>query len=62
MDDKPSEKKCERCGEPLKFLGHDYCAVCAKILCGKCMTEGHCGNVPALSGLQADYGADDLGA
>ena len=62
------EKKCERCGSrgerittgPFAGSYHslDYCAVCSKDLCPKCMAEGCCGNVPAKSG-QAEDNADD---
>jgi len=53
-------KKCERCrsspGAPDDLI--DYCAVCSKDLCDDCMTKGCCGNVPALSGMESDHGAD----
>lgn len=65
------EKKCERCGgvgEMIKsgpFAGTphslDYCAVCSKDLCEKCMAKGCCGNVPAKSGNAADNGDDGDG-
>ena len=32
----------------------DYCARCAKNLCGDCMKNGCCGKVPARSGKQFD--------
>ncbi len=53
--------KCERCGattEPGTFDLMDYCAVCSKNLCPECMAKGCCGNVPAKSGNEADYGDD----
>lgn len=49
--------KCENCSvstNPNTYELHDYCAVCGKNLCKKCMAAGHCGNVPALSGNEAD--------
>jgi hypothetical protein len=61
-----AEKKCERCGAPppggFKML--DYCAVCSRDLCPKCMEVGCCGNVPAWSGTEkddADFAADPDG-
>ena len=40
---------CELCHADYgKML--DYCAKCGKNLCAKHMAEGHCGEVPALSG------------
>lgn len=52
--------KCERCdgrdtwtddaGRVRVSDFTDYCAVCSKNLCRKCMIEGCCGNVPAKSG------------
>jgi hypothetical protein len=49
-------KRCERCGdEPEGEYGlHDFCAVCSKDLCDKCMEKGCCGNVPAKSGGEGD--------
>lgn len=47
--------KCERCGIAPQGDGlHDYCSVCSKNLCDECMAKGHCGNVPAKSGMEAD--------
>lgn len=49
-------KRCERCGatSPSPDAGpyelFDYCAVCSRDLCDRCMADGCCGNVPALSG------------
>lgn len=35
--------KCERCGVETKGYDlHDYCEVCGKNLCTKCMSEGTC--------------------
>jgi len=52
------EKSCERCGaKPEGFALLDYCAVCSKDLCAKCMAQGCCGNVPAQSGTAADNGS-----
>ena len=48
-------KKCERCGvypHGMELL--DYCGVCSKDLCHRCMAEGCCGNVPAVSGEELD--------
>jgi len=50
--------KCERCQKNYDFL-LDYCAICLRNLCNKCMEEGHCNNKPALSGMEADYGEED---
>jgi hypothetical protein len=48
-------KKCERCGaSPQGYELLDYCAVCSTDLCGHCIAEGCCGNVPAVSGMEAD--------
>ncbi len=55
---------CERCGAQSpaargnSYKLHDYCAVCGANLCTECMAKGHCGNVPALSGM-ADDDSDD---
>lgn len=50
------EKVCERCGAaPRGWHLLDYCAVCSQNLCDHCMAEGCCGNVPAESGMEADY-------
>jgi uncharacterized protein CbrC (UPF0167 family) len=54
--------KCERCGarkSPTGEGAHDYCAECGKNLCPACMAEGCCGQVPAESGMKADYGDDE---
>lgn len=56
-------KVCERCNAstpnpdigPLSFEDFDYCAECSRNLCDACMTDGCCGHVPALSGLEADF-------
>ena len=51
---------CEKCGRPSPSASganydlHDYCAECGTTLCKKCMVEGHCGFVPAKSGLETD--------
>ena len=43
---------CEKCGKATKgYELHDYCAVCSRNLCADCMAKGHCGNIPALSGM-----------
>jgi hypothetical protein len=34
----------------------DYCAICGKNLCDKCMQQGCCGKIPAKSGSDEDYG------
>jgi hypothetical protein len=58
-----SEGVCERCGRYVIFWSIDYCAVCFKDLCPECMQKGHCGNIPALSGRDADgiEGVDEDG-
>lgn len=49
--------KCERCGRsPKGYELFDYCAECSRNLCGDCMAQGCCGNVPATSGQSADHG------
>lgn len=51
-------KACERCGfthSPTSYELLDYCATCSKDLCGKCMSKGCCGIVPAVSGEDQDY-------
>lgn len=47
---------CERCGATPKgqYDLFDYCALCSKNLCPKCMEEGCCGKVPAKSGMDDD--------
>jgi hypothetical protein len=50
--------KCERCGAESDDL-HDYCAVCSKNLCDPCMEHGHCGHIPALSGMGEDCPGDE---
>mgnify|MGYP003455537151 CR=1 FL=1 len=56
-------KYCERCGGCDKYLHEgqpvvaqfvDYCAMCSKDLCAKCMANGCCGQVPAHSGQECD--------
>jgi hypothetical protein len=40
---------CENCHNDFgKML--DYCGKCGRNLCASCMAEGHCGEVPAMSG------------
>lgn len=44
--------------------GLDYCAVCSRDLCLRCMEKGCCGNVPAISGIENDMDqihAPDIG-
>ncbi len=50
----PDAHGCERCGQPADFATLDYCAVCSRDLCDKCMAGGCCGHAPAKSGLEAD--------
>ena len=50
---------CERCGaSPQDDYGeyglYDHCASCSKNLCEKCIKQGCCGHVPALSGRADD--------
>lgn len=48
---------CEKCGAKKPAGSYelfDYCAVCSKTLCPKCMEKGCCGNVPAKSGSAED--------
>ena len=49
---------CERCGATVpgeSYELYDYCAICFKNLCSTCMEKGCCGNVPAQSGMEADF-------
>lgn len=62
-------KRCESCGTkyPNAECGEydlfDYCAVCSRDLCDRCLAKGCCGHVPGKSGLGEDYpDDDDLGA
>lgn len=54
-------KTCERCGAAPERDADgqpgllDFCEVCSKDLCPKCMAKGCCGNVPAKSG-NASFG------
>lgn len=60
---------CERCGghdgfiETGAFAGSlheiDYCAKCGINLCSRCMAEGCCGEVPAVSGWAVDSPKED---
>lgn len=48
---------CEGCGARPNASSYelfDYCAICSKSLCPACMDKGHCGNVPAVSGMRAE--------
>jgi len=48
---------CEGCGKESPVVSGnsyellDYCAKCGANLCDNCMAKGHCGQVPALSGM-----------
>lgn len=44
---------CQYDAKEMEML--DYCAACLTDLCGDCMVKGHCGNVPARSGLRLSY-------
>src|SRR2546425_1176919 len=48
----PPWRECERPGCDA-LDASDYCEVCGKNLCRRCMAEGHCGHYPALSGMNA---------
>jgi hypothetical protein len=37
----------------------DYCAICGKDLCDKCMQQGCCAQIPALSGTEEDNAEDE---
>jgi hypothetical protein len=54
-------RDCERCGAKVTepFALFDYCALCDKNLCDDCMQEGCCDEVPALSGIEADWSAGE---
>lgn len=46
---------CEKCG--IQTGGYDlfdYCAICGKNLCDRCMEAGCCGHIPAVSGQMND--------
>ena len=50
-------KKCEGCGRMASgYELLDYCAICSRDLCLKCMARGCCGHKPAQSGMGQDYG------
>lgn len=52
--------RCERCDtkkQPMQVF-FDYCALCGKNLCDRCMAKGCCKRIPAVSGMQTDYGED----
>lgn len=55
---------CERCGEEdSAYDFFDYCAVCDRSLCERCMAIGCCSYKPALSGKEAfleSYGDGDM--
>jgi len=55
------QRRCEKCGaKPQGYDMLDYCAICSKDLCRKCMAEkGCCGHIPALSGEKADFGEEN---
>lgn len=48
--------RCEQCGAEVAKHIHqmDYCAICGKDLCPKCMKEGCCRHKPAMSGLDTE--------
>lgn len=55
---------CERCGRKPPVVGdsfelNDYCGLCMKTLCAACMKKGCCGEIPAISGTELDFGGDD---
>ena len=53
MNMKTSMQKCKRCNEEARgFVIFDYCPRCSRNLCDPCMSEGCCGHVPALSGME----------
>ena len=54
-------KECERCGaRPVgEYDLLDYCAFCSQDLCAKCMAQGCCDEVPALSGSADDAANED---
>lgn len=53
-------KACERCGatapndEAGDYELFDYCELCSRDLCDKCMRAGCCGHTPAVSGMVED--------
>lgn len=52
---------CERCGtksNPKTYELFDYCALCSKNLCPKCMADGCCRSRPAKSGIGEDHSAN----
>lgn len=54
--------KCERCPATAGgYLLFDYCAICSRNLCEKCMTKGCCGATPAQSGMARDDGEEEQG-
>jgi len=53
-------RRCEHCGKPISLAESDYCTHCSRNLCDRCMELGCCGRAPADSGIQADYGQDEM--
>lgn len=52
--------KCERCKvDSQGYDLHDYCALCSKNLCSRCMARGCCGLTPARSGQDSDVRGED---
>ena len=52
---------CERClAKETKDAPFDYCAICRKPLCPKCMAEGCCDVRPAISGRRVDEQAEGI--
>jgi hypothetical protein len=55
-------KTCERCRAELPAESYelmDYCTICGKNLCDKCMQQGCCAQIPALSGTEEDNAEDE---
>ena len=47
--------ECERCQARIPAGSYelfDYCALCSKNLCDRCMEKGCCGKRPAESGME----------
>lgn len=52
--------KCERCGtETRAYELFDFCAICSKNLCDKCVKRGCCENIPAKSGEKLEEEESD---
>ena len=55
------DMECEKCkAKPEGYNLFDYCADCLETLCPKCMKDGCCGEVPAVSGMERDHAEPEI--